>query len=466
MTNELLDNQYTGKILLDLGFEDWFKYLFRVIEGTPFINEPIHQGLFDYFDKVYKGQVTRLNINVPPRSGKTTLAKYFLVFCLTQNPKSNIIYTSYSQNLLSDIATSIRAIMEHPIYKAMYPTFNNYEDEETKPIDDFWAEYLKKENGKITFSTKKIVTSKGGVCLFASIGSQITGYGCGQRNSKKFAGFMVIDDANKPADIYSDRLRAKVIEYYSGTLLSRLNNSSVPIINIQQRLHVEDLSGVLINKYHYETIKKPLIIDGVCQLPKQYSPERIEEIKLDELTFLAQYQQEPAEWINDAFKGVQWATDEETKLIFNGISHVDKGFDGTDGTAFTIENEKNGTIYLFGKLWEKKHIDDCLTDITFYRNQFKSGTNYTEKNDDKGYMGKNYPNTVIYQETMNKHFKIMTYLYPNWKRIKFIKGTDEGYIRQIQGYSEKAKHDDAPDSAASIIRCLKQNTVLIGKRPF
>ena len=76
---------FIGAIYLDLGFENWFKYLFRVIEGTPFINEPIHQGLFDYFDKVYKGQVTRLNINVPPRSGKTTLAKEIEEGKLTSN---------------------------------------------------------------------------------------------------------------------------------------------------------------------------------------------------------------------------------------------------------------------------------------------------------------------------------------------------------------------------------------------
>ena len=157
-----LQNEYIGKRLLERGFEVWFRYLFRVIEGTPFIIEPIHQGLFDYFDRIYKGDTTRLNINIPPRSGKTTLAKYFLVFCLTKNPKSNIIYTSYSQSLLGDVATSIRTILEHPIYKAMYPTSNQYEDEKTKAIDDFWAEYLKKENGKITFSTKKIVTSQGG----------------------------------------------------------------------------------------------------------------------------------------------------------------------------------------------------------------------------------------------------------------------------------------------------------------
>lgn len=466
MTNELLDNQYTGKVLLELGFKDWFCYLFRVIEGTPFITEPIHQGLFEYFDKVYKGQVTRLNINVPPRSGKTTLAKYFLVFCLTKNPKSNIIYTSYSQSLLSEICNNVAQILEHPIYKSLYPNKMDYETEKVNPIDDFWAEYLRKDNGKDVYLAKKIRTKEGGLCFFSSVGSQITGYGCGIRGGRGFGGFLAIDDANKPADIYSDVLRNKVIQYFSGTLLSRLNNSNVPIINIQQRLHTQDLSAVLIEKYNFVTLKRPLILNGVCQLPKQYSQERIEEIKLDELTFLAQYQQEPTEWINDAFKGVQWASDEETKLIYNGISHIDKGFDGSDGTAFTIGNEKNGIIYLFGKLWEKKHIDDCLNDITFYRNQFKSGTNFTEKNDDKGYLGKNYPNTAIYQESMNKHFKIMTYLYPNWKRIRFIKGTDEAYIRQIQGYSEKAKHDDAPDSAASLIRVLKERTVVLGQRPF
>ncbi len=461
-----LKNEYIGKRLLERGFETWFKYLFRVIEGTPFVYEPIHQGLFEYFDRIYKGQTTRLNINVPPRSGKTTLAKYFLIFCLTQNPKSNIIYTSYSQSLLSDIATSIKAILEHPVYKAMFPTYNQYEDEETKPIDEFWADYLKKETGKATFSTKKIVTSQGGVCLFASIGSQITGYGAGRRASNKFSGFLAIDDANKPADIYSDTLRNKVIQYYIGTLLSRLNNSNVPIINLQQRLHVQDLSGILISRYNYETIKRPLLVNGVCQLPKQYNAERLIEIQLDELTFLAQYQQDPTEWINDAFKGVQWASDVEAQFIYNGISHIDKGFDGTDGTALTIGNEKNGIIYIFGKLWEGKHIDDCLNDISFYRQQYRSGTNFTEKNDDKGYLGKTFSNTATYQESMNKHFKIMTYLYPNWKRIKFIRGTDEVYIKQIQEYSEKALHDDAPDSAASFIRQLKERTVLVGKRPF
>ena len=290
----MIDTQYLGYELIQEGFECWFRYLFKAIEQTKFIKEPIHKSLFEYIDKVYKQDISRLNINIPPRAGKTTLATYLVVYALTINPKSNIIYTSYSQSLLTDIALRVRDILENPVYKAMYSGNVLYSEEELTPEDDFWAEYLRKETGKNTYSAKKIVTGQRGICLFSSIGSQITGYGAGIRNGKGFTGALIIDDANKPDDIYHTTLRNKVIRYFSGTLLSRLNNSNVPIINIQQRLHLEDLSGILQTKYNFFTLKKPLIDEnGVCQLPSQYSPERIKELQVDNYVFTSQYQQEP-----------------------------------------------------------------------------------------------------------------------------------------------------------------------------
>lgn len=289
-----IDTQYIGYLLLQRGFSAWFRYLFKAIEQRPFIVEGIHNDLFDYFERIYKQQVTRLNINIPPRAGKTTLATYLLVYAITHNPKSNIIYTSYSQSLLADIALRVKDILEHPIYKALYPSTVQYESEEVAPEDEFWAEYLRKENGKNTYSSKKIITSQGGVCLFSSIGSQITGYGAGIRGARGFTGALIIDDANKPDDIYHPTLRNRVLRYFSGTLLSRLNNPNVPIINIQQRLHLEDLSGVLATKYGFETLKRPLLdANGVCQIPSQYTEDRIRELQVDNYVFTSQYQQEP-----------------------------------------------------------------------------------------------------------------------------------------------------------------------------
>lgn len=293
MTNNI-DPQYLGYRLIQRGFETWFRYMFKAVEQTPFIKEEIHESLFEYIEKVYNGDLTRLTINIPPRAGKTTLATYLLVFALTVNPKSNIIYTSYSQSLLTDIAGRVKDILEHPIYKAMYSGNVALTNEELNPDDDFWAEYLKKETGKNTYSAKKIVTAKGGICLFSSIGSQITGYGAGLRNGKGFTGALIIDDPNKPDDIYHTVLRNRVTRYFAGTLLSRLNNSNVPIICIQQRLHLEDLSGILKTKYKFTTLKRPLIDEtGKCLLPSQYTQERIKELQVDNYVFQSQYQQEP-----------------------------------------------------------------------------------------------------------------------------------------------------------------------------
>ena len=132
----MIDSEFLGQRLLQQGFKDWMRYMFRIVEGRPFVVEPIHSDLFSTVQDIFTGKLLRININVPPRSAKTTLAKYLLVYALTVNPRANIIYTSFSQSLLTDIAASVRNILEHPVYKALYPSFMNYADEEVNPVDE------------------------------------------------------------------------------------------------------------------------------------------------------------------------------------------------------------------------------------------------------------------------------------------------------------------------------------------
>lgn len=427
-----INREYLGKTLLDAGFEVWFRYMFRVLEGKPFIIDRIHKDMFNVFDDLYNLRITRECMNIPPRAGKTTLCKYWLIYCLTKNPRCNFIYTSFSQMLLSDIAREVAQILEHPIYKELYGNgLYGVEEKEENPIDDFWREYLLKETGRAVYASKRIITAKGGQILFASIGSTITGFGCfdyntevltekgfmklgyivenkidvkvwsynfdkrqkelqpiydyvknenspymeieldngekinctpdhvfylkngeerradflsvgseimsnkfgnrkivnivncnhsapsycvtlcrnnnlfvtksqilvhncGIRGNTTFSGALVLDDANKPADIQSEVMREKVRKYYDETLLSRLNDSNVPIFNIQQRLHLEDLSGYLLEQYKFDSIIRPLLEpDGTCNIASQYTPERIKEISFNDTMFQAQYQQSP-----------------------------------------------------------------------------------------------------------------------------------------------------------------------------
>ena len=109
----------------------------------------------------------------------------------------------------------------------------------------------------------------------------------------------------------------------------------------------------------------------------------------------------------------------------------------------------------------KKHIDNCEDQIIEYRKQFNAGRIYCEDNGDKGYLAKDLrrrgERSVSYHESTNKFLKITSYLKSVWNDVVFVAGTDPEYINQICDYNENAEHDDAPDSAASIVRRFWKN---------
>lgn len=381
----MINPEYLGFQLLQSGFKTWFLYMFKLIEGRPFIVEPIHNELFEYYQDVFDGKLWRCNINIPPRAGKTTLQEYFTCFCITNNPKSNIIYTSYSQTLLAEISSKVASILEHPAYKAMYPVKYQIEEENTELVDNFWRDYLHENDGKNTYSARKITTYAGGIALFASIGSQITGYGAGVRGSKTFSGFLAIDDAQKPADSRSQVLRDKVIRYYEETLLSRLNNPQTPIVNIQQRLHMEDLSGILQEKYNFKTLKKPLLDENeICQIPSQYTPERIRELQQNNYVFQAQFQQCPiilgGQVVKrDYFKYYSVSTKYKYKRVLMAADTAMKVQEHNDFSVFlvggvTLDNKLHILEMVRGK-WEAPELEKVAVNLwNKYKRDPETGT--------------------------------------------------------------------------------------------
>lgn len=353
-----LDPEFIGYELIQKGFPTWFRYMFRVIEGRPFIMEPLHNGLLEIFEDIINGNISRQVINLPPRSAKTTIGAYFVDFGFTVNPKSEFIYTSYSQDLLKEISAKCVSIMEHPVYKAMYPQKGIFtENVETDPVNDFWKEYLKQTEHRNTYSSKLIKTSAGGRALFGSVGSQVTGYGAGLRSCKKFSGALIIDDGNKPADVRYEKKRKNVLDYYEGTLLNRLNNPDTPIINIQQRLHTEDLSGLLIKKYNFNVLKKPLLNEqGVCQIPSQYTPERIKELQSNNYYFQSQFQQEPF------IKGGEVIKREWFNYYDSSKKYKYKRLIITADTAMKVKEHNDYSVFMAGGLTQenKLHILDMI----------------------------------------------------------------------------------------------------------
>lgn len=291
--------QYFGQHLLNKGFETWFKYIFRAVEDRSFIHEPMHDNLFAFFQDLYNMQITRGIINIPPRSAKTVMSVYFMAYGWCHNPKANYIYTSYSGDLVKDVSRMLVNILTHPIFETMYPLDNlTEEDAEQDPVDNFWSQYtdtINKKTRKQAFSSKFVRNEAGGQALFTQMGSAITGFGASIRSAKGFSGGIFLDDPSKPQNIHSPTYTKKTQDFYAETLLSRLNNSEGFILNIQQRLHIaNDLTAFLLEKYkNFKQLTRPLVENDVCLLPSQYSAERIEELKVNDYVWQAQYQQNP-----------------------------------------------------------------------------------------------------------------------------------------------------------------------------
>ena len=147
-------------------------------------------------------------------------------------------------------------------------------------------------------------------------------------------------------------------------------------------------------------------------------------------------------------------TDDES-VLYNGIAHIDAAFGGPDGSALTCARRDGDKIYLYGKL-RQAHIDTLMDFYSAETRRLRCSPILIEMNADKGFVAKQFlrmgDHVSAYDETMNKFFKIATYLRKWWKNTVIVKGTDKAYIDQIMAYTEQAEHDDAPDSAACICR--------------
>lgn len=153
-------------------------------------------------------------------------------------------------------------------------------------------------------SGSEFVTTAGGSRYATSVGGTLTGRG---------ADLIIVDDALKAEEAMSELARKRVIDWYSGSLVSRLNDKTRgSIIVIAQRLHEDDLPGHLLRIGGWEHLDLPAIAveDAVIPIgrgkvinrkvgdilhPERENKEALDRIKAEigSLMFSAQYQQRP-----------------------------------------------------------------------------------------------------------------------------------------------------------------------------
>lgn len=232
--------------------------------------------------EVAQGNITRLLITQPPRSLKSICTSVALVaWMLGHNPALKFICVSYSSELAGELARLFRMVIDAPWYRACFPAMRAAKD-----------------------TGLELVTTAGGGRLAVSVGGSLTGRG---------ADVVIIDDPLKAEEALSKLARERVINWYKGTLVSRLNDKTKgAILIVMQRLHEEDLAGYVRGQGGFDYLDLPAIAQEHEEIPvgagdvhvrekgdvlheRQEPHAVLDKIKVDigSLNFSAQYLQRP-----------------------------------------------------------------------------------------------------------------------------------------------------------------------------
>ncbi|ESR23777.1 phage terminase large subunit [Lutibaculum baratangense] len=318
---------------------------FRTLEpGTPYRHNWHIDHLCWQLQRVERGEIRRLIINVPPRSMKSiTVAVGFTAWLMGRDPAKRMICVSYADDLARKLSIDCRTLIDSPWYRELFPRLQLA----SRPRN------------------MELVTTQYGYRFAAGMQGSILGRG---------ADLIVIDDPIKATDALSLAERRRVNEAYDNTLYTRLNDKTMgAIVIIMQRLHEDDLVGHVMEKDDWEVVSIPAIEteDKVYRLsddPDDFYLRRAGEVLQEErepldilegirraqgsLLFSSQYQQAPVPPEGNVIRR-EWLRSYDT---------APTSFDFRIASWDTASTLSDDADYSVGTVWGAKGLDFYLLD--------------------------------------------------------------------------------------------------------
>lgn len=251
-----------------------------------------HYRMADAFERVARGELKRLIINMPPRHTKSEFASYLLpAWFLGKFPEKKIIQCSHTAELAVGFGRKVRNLVDDEEYHRMFPDVALASDS--------------KAAGRWN-------TSKKGIYFAIGVGGAVTGMG---------ADLLIIDDphseqeaalAESNPDIYD-----KTYEWYTSGPRQRLQPGGAIVI-VMTRWSKRDLTGQILKDAaandsldEWEVIEFPAILPSDKPLwPEFWSLDELLKVKRDvpNSKWQAQYQQNPISESAAIVKREWWRT--------------------------------------------------------------------------------------------------------------------------------------------------------------
>ncbi len=276
-------DQTVHDAILRSHFESFLRRCFMTLNpGSSYLPNWHIAAIAYLLERVRRGEITRLIINLPPRHLKSlTVSVAWPAFLLGLEPRHRIFAISYGNELSSKHASDFRSIVESPWYQRAF-----YNMRIARSLED------------------EVSTTARGFRRSTSVYGTLTGLG---------GDTFIIDDPQKPVDAQSDIQRNRLNQWVSNTLMSRLDSKEKGIIIVvMQRVHLDDLSGYLMESGGWTVLSLPAIAEqdetiaigenefhlrraGEALHPELEGLESLKELqrRIGPDVFAAQYQQSP-----------------------------------------------------------------------------------------------------------------------------------------------------------------------------
>ena len=178
-----------------------------------------HKCVCAYLDALYKGDIKKLMVFLPPQHGKSELSsRRFPAYLLGRNPDLKVALTSYSQDLASRFNRDIQKVMRAPEYTELFPK---------------------------TAISKDVANSQ--VFEVAECKGQLKTVGVGGGLTGNPVDIGIIDDPFKDRlEANSPTYRQRTWDWYQDVFCTRLHNDSKQLM-LFTRWHEDDLAGRILD---------------------------------------------------------------------------------------------------------------------------------------------------------------------------------------------------------------------------
>lgn len=261
--------------------------------GSPFLDGMHIDAICEHLQACFERRIKRLLVNVPPRTGKSTIISVlFPAWVWANNASEKFLFGSYSLQLATRDSVRTRRIVESEWYQRRWP--------HVKLRDD--------QNMKTAFENEAT-----GHRQVTAVNSSTTGLG---------GTFLIMDDPHNVQQAESSIVRKAAVTWFREAWSTRANSPDTVRIVVMQRVHQDDVSGYVLEEGDWSPLKLPMRyethdkvptaigwtdpreIDGELLWPARYNDEEISRLEktLGGFGTAAQLQQRPVPRGGGTFK--------------------------------------------------------------------------------------------------------------------------------------------------------------------